>query len=224
MDRRRTPVLDLRASRAKPVRASEHRWPQPGRRTPVPARLRYGQAADTGMDRRRTPVLDLRASRAKPVRASEHRWPQPGRRTPVPARLRYGQAADAGMDRRRTPVLDLRASRAKPVRASEHRWPQPGRRTPVPARLRYGQAADAGARLASEWGEARASKRVPVAVAGTNGHHRSTSPMIGSTEEMMATPSAIRPFCIRWGRVWRLMKLGARTCTRYGTDVPSLTR
>jgi len=35
--------------------------------------------------------------------------------------------------------------------------------------------------------------------------HRSTSPMIGSTLEMMATPSAIRPPCIRCGMVWRLM-------------------
>ena len=46
------------------------------------------------------------------------------------------------------------------------------------------------------------------------GHQRSTSPMIGSTLEMIATASAISAFCIMWGIVWRLMNEGPRTCIR----------
>src|SRR5690606_9377266 len=47
-------------------------------------------------------------------------------------------------------------------------------------------------------------------------HQRSTSPMIGSTEEITATASATRPSCIMWGSVWMFTKLGARMCMRYG--------
>src|SRR5690606_4411798 len=54
--------------------------------------------------------------------------------------------------------------------------------------------------------------------------HRSTSPMIGSTEEMIATVSARNESFIMWGRVWRFTKLGPRMCIRWGLDVPSETR
>ena len=54
--------------------------------------------------------------------------------------------------------------------------------------------------------------------------HRSTSPMMGSTDEMTATPSAIRPPSMRWGSVWRFTKLGPRMCIRYGFGPPSDTR
>ncbi len=54
------------------------------------------------------------------------------------------------------------------------------------------------------------------------GHYRSTSPRTGSTEEMTATASAIRPPCIMCGRHWMLTKLGPRMCSRYGLAPPSL--
>src|SRR5947207_7572072 len=55
-------------------------------------------------------------------------------------------------------------------------------------------------------------------------HYLSTSPMIGSTEEMTATPSARNPPRIMWGSVCRFTKLGPRMRMRYGRDVPLLTR
>jgi hypothetical protein len=47
--------------------------------------------------------------------------------------------------------------------------------------------------------------------------------MIGSTEEMTATASAMRPPRIMCGRVCRFTKLGPRMCMRYGLAEPSLT-
>src|SRR6202034_3606498 len=44
--------------------------------------------------------------------------------------------------------------------------------------------------------------------------HRSTSPITGSTDEMMATASAIIPPRSITGSVWRLTKLGPRMCIR----------
>src|SRR5881396_1345663 len=55
-------------------------------------------------------------------------------------------------------------------------------------------------------------------------HYRSTSPMIGSMEEMMATASATKRPCIMCGIVWRFTNDGARMCTRYGRAEPSDTR
>ena len=53
--------------------------------------------------------------------------------------------------------------------------------------------------------------------------HRSTSPMTGSTDEITATASAIRPPRNNTGNAWRLTKLGPRMCIRYGLEVPSDT-
>ena len=46
------------------------------------------------------------------------------------------------------------------------------------------------------------------------GHYRSTSPMMGSIDEMMATASATKRPCIMWGIVWRFTNDGARMCMR----------
>src|SRR5206468_7173189 len=54
-----------------------------------------------------------------------------------------------------------------------------------------------------------------------SGHYRSTSPRIGSTEEITATASAIKPPRNMCGRHWMLTKLGPRTCNRYGVADPS---
>src|SRR5690606_19459527 len=53
---------------------------------------------------------------------------------------------------------------------------------------------------------------------------RSTLPMIGSTDEMTATASAIMPPRSMWGRVCRFTNEGPRMCMRYGTLEPSETR
>ena len=53
-------------------------------------------------------------------------------------------------------------------------------------------------------------------------HQRSTSPSTGSTLEMTATASAIKPPRSMCGMHWMLTKLGARTCMRYGVAEPSL--
>src|SRR6185312_8539613 len=51
-------------------------------------------------------------------------------------------------------------------------------------------------------------------------HYLSTSPRTGSTEEITATASAIRPPRIMCGRHWMLTKLGPRMCSRYGVPDP----
>ena len=51
-------------------------------------------------------------------------------------------------------------------------------------------------------------------VGGKPRHYLSTSPMIGSTEEMTATASATRPPLSMIGSVWRLANEGARMCRR----------
>jgi hypothetical protein len=48
--------------------------------------------------------------------------------------------------------------------------------------------------------------------------------MIGSTLEMTATASAMKPPRIMCGSVCRFTKLGPRMCMRYGFDDPSDTR
>ena len=47
--------------------------------------------------------------------------------------------------------------------------------------------------------------------------------MIGSTDDTIATVSAMRESFIRWGSVWRFTKLGPRMCMRTGFDEPSET-
>src|SRR5439155_1376623 len=56
------------------------------------------------------------------------------------------------------------------------------------------------------------------------GHYLSTSPIMGSIDEMMATASATKRPCIMCGIVWRFTNDGARMCTRYGRAEPSDTR
>ena len=51
-------------------------------------------------------------------------------------------------------------------------------------------------------------------IGGGEPAQRSTSPMIGSTDEMIATPSARRPSAIMWDNVWRFTKLGPLMCIR----------
>ena len=77
-------------------------------------------------------------------------------------------------------------------------------------------------RQVQERDQRRLGPRVPSDDLGGNAevrsreasHQRSTSPMIGSTDEIAATASAIRPPRIMWGRVWRFTKLGPRMCMR----------
>ena len=64
--------------------------------------------------------------------------------------------------------------------------------------------------------------QLDVLVAETS-HQRSTSPMMGSTEEMMATASATRRSSSRYGSACRFTKLGALMCMRSGLGPPSLT-
>src|SRR3954453_13213390 len=55
-------------------------------------------------------------------------------------------------------------------------------------------------------------------------HYRSTPPMIGSMELMMATASATKAPRIMTGRHWRLAKEGSRMCIRYGFPGAAPTR
>ena len=63
----------------------------------------------------------------------------------------------------------------------------------------------------------------PAADVGLEVAHRSTSPMTGSTDEITATASAMRPPRSSRGSACRLTKLGPRMCMRYGLEVPSET-
>ena len=82
-----------------------------------------------------------------------------------------------------------------------------------PAVLLLGQVAERDERRAA-LGVERDQLLGLLADVGVEVAHRSTSPMIGSTEEMTATASAIRPPRSSSGRAWRLTKLGARMCMR----------
>ena len=92
-----------------------------------------------------------------------------------------------------------------------------------PAVLLLGQVAqrdERGTRLGVE----RHELLCPLADVLVEVAHRSTSPMTGSTEEITATASAMRPPRSSSGRACRLTKLGPRMWRRYGFDVPSETR
>ena len=62
-----------------------------------------------------------------------------------------------------------------------------------------------------------------LSVAAGGGYYRSTSPMMGSIEEMLATASATMPPRSMWGRAWRFTNDGPRTWNRYGLALPSDT-
>src|SRR5690606_11900641 len=95
-------------------------------------------------------------------------------------------------------------------------------RDPAVLLLRQVQQRDQGRLLHRVAGEDLLG--APQVLRAEAGHQRSTSPMIGSTEEMTATASAMSPPCMRCGSVWRFTKLGPRMCIRYGLELPSETR